>query len=214
MENHIRKNLPNEVHIVEMHPLLYPTILKTFNLFKIFEAQPIIGKKSESTNIKISDDWTDKQFIDEIVAARQACNFSSYAHILLASLKDTGSFDLISYLKQIDKKMGKEGLENVDLIPFLIELNSGNEILFRSRDSDMPECSNPYETVFDLSLIRESQGRHEPIEEALLSACDEVNMHHRKIRVKADPRSHVPISGRDGVYISNINFVMERKDDL
>lgn len=215
METHIRANLPNEVHIVEMHPLLRPTILKKFNLFKIFEAQPVFGKKSELIDVRIIEDWTDKKLIDEIIEQRQIENFSVYTRILLASLMEENELDLPTYLAKVNEIVGKDGLENIDLIPFLVELNSGYEVLLHSHESDSGVTYNPFETTHDLSALHKSQGRDEPLQVAILSASEEIDLSpHSKIRVIADPNVRVPIGGKEDVYISNIRFILEVADEL
>jgi len=215
METHIRANLPNEVHIVEMHPLLLPITMKQFNLFKIFEAQPIFEKKSELIDVSITENWTDKKFIDDIIALRQVGNFSIYARILLDSLMEENEVDLPTYLAKVNENVGKAGLENIDLIPFLVELNSGYEVLLHPQESDHEETYNPYESIHDLSELHKSQGRHEPLQEAILSVSEEIKLSpHSKIRVIADPNVRVPIGGKEDVYISNIRFILEVADEL
>lgn len=215
MESHIHANLPNEVHIVEMHPLLLPIIMKQFNLFKIFEAQPIFEKKSELIDVNIEEDWTDKKFIDDIIAARQVGNFSIYARILLDSLMEESEVDLPTYLAKVNQNVGITGLENIDLIPFLVELNSGYEVLLHPQESDRQETYNPYESIHDLWALHKSQGRNEPLQEAILSVSEEIKLSpHSKIRVIADPNVRVPIGGKKDVYISNIRFILEVADEL
>jgi len=149
--------------------------------------------------------------IDEVVKERQAGNFRVYADILLTSLAESGDLDLTAYLEEIGRRLGEEGLENVDLIPFLIELNSGAEVILHAGKPEAAEIRDPYETVFDLSDHRESPVRREPVEEALIAASDAVHFPYRVIRVRAEPTDRIPIGMTGNAYISQIRFLGEGK---
>lgn len=211
LENRVRANLPNYVNVVEMLPLLLPTLKKSFNLLKIYEPQAIAGKKNDTSGTRTKNERTDRKLIDEIVKERQTGNFRMYADILLTSLAKSGDLDLTAYLEAIHRRLGEEGLENIDLIPFLIELNSGTEVILHTGTLEAARVQDPYETVFDLSTDHETQIRREPIEEALLVACNMVHFPYRILRVRAEPDDRIPIGETGDAYISQIRFLGEEK---
>ncbi len=211
LENRVRANLPNDAHIVEMRPLLLPALKKSFSLLRIFEPQAVTGKKDDTAGTRTKNEWTDRKLIDEVVKERQAGNFRVYADILLTSLAESGDLDLTAYLEEIGRRLGEEGLENVDLIPFLIELNSGAEVILHTGKLEAAEIQNPYETVFDFSDHRESPVRREPVEEALIAASDAVHFPYRALRVRAEPTDRIPIGTTGNAYISQIRFLGEGK---
>ncbi|MDG6250296.1 hypothetical protein [Methanocalculus sp.] len=209
LENHIRENLSNDVHIVEMHPLLLPTFQKQFTLFKIFEPQAIPVNKEDPSETRSKEKYTGGKSIEEIVEERQLANFKVYAYFLITAIEKDGNIDLAAYLDNVEKILGVEGIENVDLIPFLIDLNSGSEIRLHTNASGDTEIAAPFETHFNLAHLRESKGNSEPIEVALRAACETANLPFQSLRVIADPRERVSIGGKKNIYISNMEFIGE-----
>jgi len=96
LENHIRANLLNDVHVIEMQPMLLPRIPKLFSLFRIFESQSIIREKTEIFEIRLKEDWSEEKLIDDIVDERQLYNFIVYAYVLLESFSNTKEVGLES----------------------------------------------------------------------------------------------------------------------
>ncbi|MDI6720590.1 MAG: hypothetical protein QMD46_13370 [Methanomicrobiales archaeon] len=199
LENHIRANLPNEVHIVEMHPLLLPNVSRKFGLCSIFEPQRIVGRKVEEMEVKTSEEWGDRKSIEEIVEGRQNENFRIYAQLLVDALAESETIDLPAYLSVIRTCLGDEGIDHIDLIPFLIELNKG------ARDGEA------YETIFDISVPR---GQNEPAVEALLSAAARNGGEFHRIRVISRPERRVLIGEDEDVYLSYLTFVGERLHEV
>jgi len=209
LENHIRDNLLNDVHILTILPLLYPRVQKSFNLLKIFEPQTISGRKIDIIDTRSKEEWTDKKLIDATVEERQASNFKIYATILMIALSKKTPLILSEYLDSINQKMGKDGLENVDLIPFLLELNSSPEIHHIRDEVENTEEQNPFEKIFNLSNIRNMNSRNDQIEESLRFACDEASLNSSLLRVISEPTSQITINGNDEVHISNMIFKVE-----
>ena len=199
LENHIRGNVPNEVHIVEMHPLLLPNVFRTFGLCSIFESQRIVGRKPEITEVKTSEKWGDRKSVEKIVEGRQDENFRIYAQLLLDALAESETVDLPAYLSAIRTHLGDEGIDHIDLIPFLIELNKG------TRNGEA------YEAIFDL---HPSQDRNEPAVEALLSAAARSGGEFHRIRVLSRPERRVLIGEEEDVYLSYLTFIGERLHEV
>jgi hypothetical protein len=199
LENHIRANVPNEVHIVEMHPLLLPNVSRTFGLCSIFEPQRIVGRKVEDMEVKTSEEWGDRESIEKIVEGRQGENFRIYAQLLVDALAESETIDLPAYLSTIRTRLGDEGIDHIDLIPFLIELNKG------ARDGEA------YETIFDL---HPPQGQNEPAVEALLSAAARFGGEFHRIRVISRPERRVLIGEDEDVYLSYLTFIGERLHEV
>jgi len=194
LENHIRMNLSNDIHIVEMHPLLLPNVAKTFSICSIFEPQRMIGKKEEITEVTMSEAWNDRKSIEKIVQGRQDENFRIYAQILVDALEEREQMDLPTYLSLINMNLGHEGVENIDLIPFLVELNKG------TRNGEA------YRTTFDL---RATGGQSEPAAEALLSAVAERESQFSLINVISQPDRRVVLGESEDEYVSNLTFIRE-----
>ena len=209
LQNHIRDNLSNEVHVMEIHPMLRPTFQKQFSLFKIYEPQVMPGNKEEVSETRSKERFADEKSIDEIVEERQTENFTAYAQCLLKALNEHESLELVDYLHEIDQILGRPGIENLDLIPFLIELNSGTEILLQTNGSGRAMIQDPYETIFDLIHLQEGKEGRDTIERALNTACDTTNVHFNRLRVIANPQERIPIGDLIGVYISNMKFIGE-----
>lgn len=199
LENHIRANVPNEVHIVEMHPLLLPNVSRTFGLCSIFEPQRIVGRKVEDMEVKTSEEWGDRKSVEKIVEGRQGENFRIYAQLLVDALAESETIDLPAYLSTIRTRLGDEGIDHIDLIPFLIELNKG------ARDGEA------YETIFDL---HPPQGQNEPAVEALLSAAARFGGEFHRIRVISRPERRVLIGEDEDVYLSYLTFIGERLHEV
>ena len=202
LENHIQANLPNDVHVVEMLPLLLPDPGKTFSLCKLFEPQTIIGKKAEVAETRVKEEWGNaKKSPDEIMHDRQVTAFTAYASVLLDALRDGGRLDLPGFLDLVLARYGDEGMDHIDLIPFLIELNRGAR-------QDEKEA---YETVFDLHAPEERQG---VIEKALVSAAAEKKAGIDTIRVRSRPEIRVPLTDERDVYVSYLDFMGERQNEV
>jgi len=208
LENHIRSNISNDVHIITIHPLLHAKIPRKFNLLKIFEPQPIIGRKNEIVDSRLLEDWPGKKSRELIIEERQAQNFTTYAKILLNAISEKNSLDLLSYLNEIDRVIGPEGIKNVDLIPFLLELNSNSEFCF-TRKNLAEESKNPYENTFDLSNRQSTGCTRDQIEESLQQAfnagCSKGNI----LRIISKPESIIKIGGNDEISVTDMIFIME-----
>lgn len=209
LQNHIHDNLSNEVHVVEIHPMLRPTFQKQFSLFKIYEPQVMPGNKEEFSETRSKERFADEKSIDEIVEERQTKNFAAYAHCLFNALSKHESLELVDYLQHIYQIFGMPGIENLDLIPFLIELNSGTEILLQMNGSEMAQIQDPFETIFDLSDIPEANETRDTIEKALKTACETTNVHFNRLRVIAYPDVRIQIFDQKNMYISNMKFIGE-----
>ncbi len=191
MESHVRANVSNEVHIVEMHPLLLPKVSRTFGLCSIFEPQRIVGKKAEIIEVKTGGEWGERMSLDKVVGGRQDENFRIYARLLVNAVMERGTMDLPAYLDLIRTHLGDEGVDHIDLIPFLVELNKG------ARNGEA------YEAIFDLRM---AQGQNEPAVEALLSAAVKSGGEYRWIRVVSRPERRVLVGEEEDVYISHLTF--------
>ncbi len=202
LENHIQFNLPNDVQVVEMLPLLLPDPGKTFSLCKLFEPQNILGKKAEIAETRVKEEWDDtKKSPDDIVRERQVNTFTTYASVLLYALFEGGRLDLPGFLDLVREHYGCEGVAHIDLIPFLIELNKGVR----------QEEKEPYQTVFDLHTPEERQG---PIERILISTATEMKAKVDTIRVRSRPEIRVPLTDERDVYVSYLDFIGERQNEV
>ena len=208
LENHIRTNASNDVHIITIHPLLHAKIRKKFNLLKIFEPQIITGKKNEIIDTRSLEDWTDKKTIESIVGERQAQNFTTYAKILLNAVSEKNSLDLLSYLDEIVCQTGQEGIKNVDLIPFLLELNSNSEFCFTKKDLK-EKTHNPYENIFDLSNSPAIGCTRDQIEESLQLAFKNGISKGNTLKIISKPESFVKIGVNDEIIVTDMIFIME-----
>lgn len=201
LENHIRADLPNDVHVVEMLPLLLPDPGKTFSLCKLFEPQTIIGKKTEIAETRVKEEWGDAKSPDEIVHERQTKAFTAYASVLVDALQDRGHLDLPAFLDLVLERYGDEGMDHIDLIPFLIELNKGVR----------QEEKEAYETVFDLHTPEERQSA---IEKILITVATEKKAGIDTIRVISRPDTRVPLTDERDVYVSYLDFMGERRNEV
>ena len=184
---------------MEMHPLLLPNVSRTFGLCSIFEPQRIVGRKVEDMEVKTSEEWGDRESIEKIVEGRQDENFKIYARLLVDALAESETIDLPAYLSVICTCLGDEGIDHIDLIPFLMELNKG------TRNGEA------YEAIFDL---HPSQGQNEPAVEALLSAAARNGSELHRIRVLSQPERWVLIGEEENVYLSYLTFIGERLHEI
>jgi len=148
----------------------------------------------ELREVKTSEEWGERISVEKVVEGRQRENFGSYAQILVNVLAERGTMDLPAYLDMIRTRLGDEGVDHIDLIPFLVELNNGTQ------------NGEAYETTFDL---RTAQGPNEPAVDALLSAAAEGGGECRRIRVISRPERRVLIGEEEDVYISYLTFIGE-----
>lgn len=185
-----------------------PKIRKKFNLLKIFEPQMIIGRKNEIIDTVSLEDWTDKKTIESIVGERQAQNFTTYAKILLNAVSQKNSLDLLSYLDEIVRLIGQEGIKNVDLIPFLLELNNNSEFCFTKKDLK-DKTQNPYENIFDFSNTPTFGCTRDQIEESLQLAFENGHSKGNTLRIISKPESFVKIGGNDDILVTDMIFIME-----
>lgn len=185
-----------------MLPLLLPDPGKTFSLCKLFEPQNIIGKKAEVAETRVKEEWGDaKKSPDKIVHERQVKTFTAYASVLLDALREGGRLDLPGFLDLVLARYGDEGIDHIDLIPFLIELNKGVR----------QEEKEAYETVFDLHIPEERQGA---IEKILISVATEKKAGIDTIRVRSRPEIRVPLVDEKDVYVSYLDFMGVRKNEV
>ena len=208
LENHIRTNVSNDIHIITIHPLLHAKIPKKFNLLKIFESQPIIGRKNEIVDSRLVEDWPGKISMESIIEERQAQNFTVYAKILLNATSKKNSLDLLSYLNEIDRATGPDGIKNIDLIPFLLELNSNTEFCF-TRINLAEENQNPYENTFELSNSQSKGCTRDQIEESLQIAYNNGYSKGNTLRIISKPESIIKIGGNDEVSVTDMIFILE-----
>ena len=201
LENHIQANLPNDVYVVEMLPFLLPDPRKTFSLCKLFEPQNVIGKKAEVAETRVKEEWGDAKSPDDIVHERQVTTFTAYASVLLDAFRDGGSLDLPGFLDLVLARYGDGGMDHIDLIPFLIEMNKGVR-------QDEKEA---YETVFDLHTPEEWQG---VIEKILVSVATEKEVGIDTIRVRSRPEIRVPLTDERDVYVSYLDFMGEKQNEI
>lgn len=203
LENHVQANLPNDVHVVEMLPLLLPNPEKRFSLCRLFEPQSIIGRKTGTTETRVAEeDWGNPKSPDEIVHERQSTTFTLYASVLVEGLESAGgTLDLPAFLDLVLAEYGDEGVDHIDLIPFLIELNRGVR----------QEEKEAYETVFDLHT---PEDRLSPIEKALVSATAEKQAAIDVIRVRSRPDVRVRLTDERDVYVSHLDFIGEQKNEI
>lgn len=209
LENHIRSNIPNEIHIVTILPLLNAGVPKKFNLLKIFEPQVITGQKIDIADTRLNEEWTDQKGIEELVKERQAENFKIYSTILLVALARKNQIDLSSFIEEVRHHLGKEGIENIDFIPFLLELNSNAEVQY-TRDNPKRDMKlNPFENLFDLLSIQNLKTGRDQIEEALYHACGKVAPNYNILRIISQPDLHVKIGENDKVRLTDMVFMRE-----
>lgn len=209
LENHIRANLSNEIHIVTIHPLFNARVPKTFNLLKIFEPQIIANRTIDISETRSSEDWPGKVGIEDIVGARQIENFKIFATILLSALARKKRIHLAEYLDYMTDALGEDSLKNVDFIPFLFELNSNTEIHFSKNDTDGNKQLNPFENIFYLSTLRNPDVYRDQIEEALYFACEKTSVNGSMLRIISQPNTHVNFGGNGDIYVSDMIFIVE-----
>jgi hypothetical protein len=209
LENHIRANVSNEIHIITIHPLLFARVPKRFNLLKIFEHQIIASKKNDLLDTRSMEDWTDEKPIDTIVGERQSQNFLTYAKILLNALSEKKQLTLGTYIDAIIQQTGKDGIRNVDLIPFLLELNSNSEFHLTKEIRKEEKPKNPYESAFDLTDNLNQGYRHDQIEESLHRAYGNRFTNGSILKIFSKPESLVNIGENGNVQITDMIFILE-----
>jgi hypothetical protein len=213
MKEHIRSNLPNDIHVVKMHPLLLPDSKKVFGLLKIFEPQSIVHKKEADESPKQEEEWNKKMFIDDIMKEQQLIHFTKYADILISGFKTSGEIDLRMFLDKVSETLGLVSLQNPNLIQFLVELNIGIRDFVVANENNISEHDiniRPYETSFHLEILEElHSSRMRLIEIAIKNTAQKMEIPYSSIKVNSIPADKILIDREDNSYITNMKFTME-----
>lgn len=213
LENNIRQNYPNDVHVIGMHPMFLPKTTRSFSLYKIFESQIVSRKKSEVSETRQNDEWSEKKLIDGTVDERQRNNFRVYAHALLGCVEDHGGdLTLEVYLKTVEDTLGPEALQNMDLIPFLFSLNVDIDDVNAQASDNSQKLKNKELNVtrFEFNKLKLScHSNRELILEALLSAHEALGLSSSTFIVTSFPDEIINIKKGFSAYISNMKFIMK-----
>jgi hypothetical protein len=213
MKEHIRSNLPNDIHVVKMHPLLSPDSKKVFGLLKIFEPQSIVRKKEADESPKQEEEWNKKMFIDDIMKEQQLNHFTKYADILLSSFKTSKEIDLRMFLDKVSETLGLVSLQNPNLIQFLVELNIGIRDFVVANENNISEHDvnmRPYETSFNLEKLEKLYPRGiRLIGIAIKNTEEKMEIPYSSLKVNSIPTDKILIDREDNSYITNMKFTME-----
>ncbi|WP_321416538.1 hypothetical protein [uncultured Methanomethylovorans sp.] len=204
LESNVRMNRANDAHIIGMQPLFLPRVPQHFSIFKIFEPQIVSRKKETIEETQTKNEWSKSKLLDDMVKERQRNNFRIYGYCLLDILvQRNGESDLQTYLKHIDGTLGTDALYNIDLIPFLLELNN------RSQDSDPKDNNNLFQTHFYLQDYENIENEDDEIAgTSLLWACKEHGIGKVVLTITSKPESHIKICENKDIHISDMNFAM------
>jgi hypothetical protein len=213
LENNVRQNYPNDVHVIGMHPMFMPKTPRSFSLYKIFESQIVSRKKSEASETRQNDEWSEKKLIDGTVDERQRNNFRVYAHALLRCVeKHGGDLTLEGYLETVENTLGSEALQNIDLIPFLFSLNVDiNDVNVKvPGNSQNLKNKKLNVTLFDFNKLKLScHSNRELIIDALLLGHEKLSLSSSTFIVTSFPDEIVNIKKGFSAYISNMKFMMK-----
>ncbi|HII79888.1 MAG TPA: hypothetical protein HA261_05735 [Methanosarcina sp.] len=208
MKEHVCANLPNEVHVKKVHPLLLPHIQKRFNPLIIYEPQQIIRKKVESIAKIERKIWTDEQSLDDQIDENQMTHFVEYSKLLLDLLAMSQTTDLKMFLSEVMCIKGLTALQNPSLIQFLVELNIAAE---KTTNNDSELLTNdPFVTLFDCDEICKAESRTlRMIECSISEAQSFLGIQISKLKVVSFPKDNITIDENDGSYITNMMFSVE-----
>ena len=209
MKEHVCANLPNEVHVGKVHPMLLSNISKRFNPMIIYEPQQIIRKKVEPIAKIERKIWTDEQSLDDQIDETHKAHFVEYSKLLLDMLTTLQSVDLKTFLSEVMCKKGLTALQNPSLIQFLVELNIAAD---RQTAKDNSELSNndPYVTLFDCDVIYKTESRTlRLIESSISEAQSSLMTQIIKLKVVSIPDDTITIDENDRAYITNMMFSVE-----
>lgn len=204
LESNIKTNRQNDVHVVEMQPMLLPKVPRHFSIFKIFEPQLVNRKKNVLDETREKGEWTATKLLDDEVKDRQLNNFRVYAYALLKFINNRDiEVSLEEFLTDIENKMGDEALYNIDLLPFLLALNIDPV----DKNPLDEECA--YHTNFDFHRYETMEYENcELIESSLLWANRESGFRGNNLVIVSNPQVIVKVCKKKSIYISDMKFVL------
>jgi hypothetical protein len=104
-------------------------------------------------------------------------------------------------LKHIAGTLGPGALYNIDLIPFLLEVNNV------SSDKNPKDNNNPYHTHFNLHECENIENEDNEIAAtSLLWACKEHGIGKVALIITSKPEQHVKICENKDIHISDMSF--------
>ena len=202
LESNVRMNRTNDAHIIGVQPLFLPRVPQHFSIFKIFEPQVVSRKKETIDETKTKNEWSKTKLLDDVVMERQHNNFKVYSYCLMDILvRENGESDLQTYLRHIAGTLGPYSLYNIDLIPFLLELNNA------PGDKGPKDSNGPYQTHFHLNAYENIENEdHEIAGASLLWACKEHGIGKAVLTITSRPENHVKICENKDIHISDMSF--------
>ena len=190
MKEHVCANLPNEVHVGKVHPMLLSNIPKRFNPMIIYEPQQIIRKKVEPTAKIERKIWTDERSLDDQIDETQMTHFVEYSKLLLDLLTQSQTVDLKTFLSEVMCRKGLTALQNPSLIQFLVELNIAADYKTAKSNSEL-STSDPFVTLFDCDEIYKAESRTlRLIERSISEAQSFLGIQIKQIKSCVRPRRH------------------------
>jgi hypothetical protein len=210
LENNVKKNCPNDAHIISLQPMLKSCVPKYFSLFKIFEPQTVSNKKETITETRQDEDWTGIIILGDQYDATLISNFKTYAYALLNCINTNSNLTTLkTFVEMVDTTYNHEAVMNIDLIPFLLSLNNhenDNDAYMSSSDS-----MQAYITRFDLGKIDQSNEENRSLMgSTLIWAHRKLNLPYTKLCIQANPANTLNIIESDNrVQISDMTFWME-----
>jgi len=209
MKEHVCANLPNEVHVGKVHPMLLSNVPKRFNPMIIYEPQQLIRKKVEPTANIEKKIWTDRQSLDDQIDETQMRLFIEYSKLLLDLLTQSQTVDLKTFLSEVMCKKGFTALQNPNLIQFLVELNIAADSQTAKGNSEL-STSDPFVTLFDCDGIGKAESRTlRLIEHSISEAQAFLGIQINKLKVVSVPDDTITIDENDRSYITNMTFSVE-----
>ncbi|WP_370575878.1 hypothetical protein [Methanomethylovorans sp.] len=204
LESNIKMNRQNDVHVVEMQPLCMPKVPRHFSILKIFEPQIVSRRKSAIDETREQGEWTTTKLLDDEVKERQLNNFNIYAHYLLDIITSMdGEAALEDFLKHIESRLGSESLYNIDLLPFLLALNTD------PIDKSPADWKVAYQTNFDLQRYDNVENENcELIESSLLFVNKELGLQRSNLVITSFQDSLIKVCKEKSIYVTDMKFVL------
>ncbi len=209
VKEHVCANLPNEVHVGKVHPMLLSNIPKSFNPMIIYEPQQILRKKVEPIAKIERKIWTDERSLDDQIDEAHMTHFVEYSKLLLDLLTASQNVDLKTFLREIKCRKGLTALQNPSLIQFLVELNIAADYETAKSNSEI-STGNPFVTLFDCDEIYKAESRTlRLIERSISEAQSFLGIQINKLKVVSVPEDTITVDKNDRSYITNMTFSVE-----
>jgi hypothetical protein len=205
LESNIKMNRYNDVHVIEMQPLFMPKVPRHFSIFKIFEPQLVNRKKSAIDETREQGKWVATKLLDDEVKERQINNFKVYAYYLLDIINNLdGEASLEDFLKHIENMLDYEALYNIDLLPFLLALNTD------PIDKGPSDWKIAHQTNFDLQRYDHVENENcELIESSLLLANKELGLQMNNLVITSFQENLIKVCKEKSIYVSDMQFVLK-----